>query len=155
MEFFLKGPYRVTKRAAWPLSYSVERHPDLIKPHLRPIIKNLKTPGLPDSVKRNTLRFLQFIDVPASLHGTVLNACYGFLANKKEPIAVRVFAMSVLGNIAKAHPELRKELRIIIKDQLPYATPGFASRARKVMKFLTDDEVSDHHKKKNERPHRC
>ena len=72
VEFFLTGPYRVTQRAAWPLSYSVERHPELIKPHLRWIIKNLKTPGLPDSVKRNTLRILQFIDVPASLHCTVL-----------------------------------------------------------------------------------
>ena len=68
---FLEGPYRVTQRSGWPLSYCVEHHPKLIRPHLRRIIKNLETPGLHDSVKRNTIRLLQFIDVPKSLQGAV------------------------------------------------------------------------------------
>ncbi len=35
---FLAGPYRVTQHAAWPLTYCVEHHPELIKPHLRKLI---------------------------------------------------------------------------------------------------------------------
>lgn len=135
---FLKGPYRVTQRAAWPLSCCVEMHPELIGPHLKKIITNLKTPGLHDSVKRNTVRLMQFIDLPKSLQGAAADVCFEFLANPKEPIAVRCFSMTVLARLAKEQPELKKELRIIIEDQFPYGTAGFASRARRTLKQLTE-----------------
>ncbi len=48
---FFKGPYRVTQRASWPLSYCVEYHPELVRPYLSRLIKNLKTPGIHDSVR--------------------------------------------------------------------------------------------------------
>jgi hypothetical protein len=54
----------------------------------------------------------------------------------KEPIAVRVFSMSVLANITRHEPDLKKELRIIIEDQLPFASAGFRARAKKVLKEL-------------------
>lgn len=135
---FLKGPYRVTQRAGWPLSYCVELHPELINPHLKRIIQNLKSPGLHDSVKRNTVRLMQFIDLPKSLQGAAADACFGFMSNPREPIAVRCFSMTVLAHLSREQPELKKELRIILEDQLPYATAGFASRARRVLKELRE-----------------
>ena len=59
--------------------------------------------------------------------------CFSFLQNPKEPIAVRVFSMTVLAQIAKKQPGLKKELTLMIEDQLPYAGPAFRSRARKVL----------------------
>ena len=138
IEAFLKGPYRVTQRSGWPLSFCVELHPNLINPHLKKIIRNLKTPGLHDSVKRNTVRLLQFIEIPKTLQGEAAEVCFKFLSNPKEPVAVRVFSMSVLANITRKQPAIRNELRIIIEDQLPYATAGFMSRARSVLKELKD-----------------
>ncbi len=35
VEVYLKGPYRITQRSAWPLSYCIHPHPELIKPHLK------------------------------------------------------------------------------------------------------------------------
>jgi hypothetical protein len=35
VNLFLEGPYRVSQRAAWPLSRCVERNPELIYPHLK------------------------------------------------------------------------------------------------------------------------
>ena len=32
VKVFLSGPYRITQRAAWPLSYCVELHPELVRP---------------------------------------------------------------------------------------------------------------------------
>lgn len=32
MQLFLKGEYRVTQRAGWPMSICVEKHPELITP---------------------------------------------------------------------------------------------------------------------------
>jgi hypothetical protein len=136
VEVYLAGPYRITQRAAWPLSICVERHPRLIKPHLSRILGYLDTPGIPDAVKRNTIRLLQFVDIPGSYYGRVAKICFNYLGNRKEPVAVRVFSMTVLSHITRNEPELKRELGIIIEDHLPYATPGFVSRARKVLKEI-------------------
>ncbi len=41
MQLFFKGEYRITQRAAWPLSYCVRRHPELITPYFKPLLDNL------------------------------------------------------------------------------------------------------------------
>jgi len=136
IKIFLAGPYRMTQRAAWPLNYCVERHPELIRPHLRTIVQNLKKPGLHDAVKRNTVRMLQFINVPKSLQGLVTKVCFGLFRDVTEPVAVRIFSMSVLADIARDHPDLKNELILLIEDQLPYGSAGFLSRARRVLTQL-------------------
>ncbi len=133
---FLNGPYRVTQRSAWPLSYCVQHHPDLIKPHLKRVLQFAKQAGVHDSVKRNTVRLLQFIEVPKSFQGEVADLCFSFLQNTKEAIAIRVFAMTILTNLAKSLPELKNELIPIIEDQMPYGSPGFISRGAKALKQL-------------------
>jgi hypothetical protein len=135
IKIFLEGPHRVTQRAAWPLSCCVEAHPALIKPHLKPVLKMLDKQDAHVAVKRNILRFLQDIEIPKRLYGAVTERCFS-LMNPKEPIAVRVFAMTVLANIADEEPDLKKELRIVIEDQLPYASAGYLSRARRVLSGL-------------------
>lgn len=136
VKVFLEGPYRVTQRIAWPLSYCVEENTALIHPHLSQILKYVQRPGLHDSVKRNVARLLQFIDIPKKHQGAVADICFKFFSDKKESIAVRVFSMAVLANLAKEIPELKNELIPIIEDQLPFGTPAFVSRGRKVLKEL-------------------
>jgi len=133
---FLAGPYRITQRAAWPLGYCAETHPNLIRPHLKKIVRNLKNPDLHDAVRRNTVLLLQFVEIPRSLQGEVASHCYAMFRDPKAPIAIRVFSMTVLTRIAQVQPELKSELKIMIEDQLLYASSGFLSRARKVLKQL-------------------
>lgn len=133
---YLTGPYRVTQRAAWPVSVCVEAHPQLVEPHLKKILTFTTKPHVHVAVKRNTMRLLQFIDIPKKLNGHVAEICFNFLNDKKETVAVQVFAMTVLADITKHEPDLANELRTIIEDRLPYATPGFRSRASKVLKVL-------------------
>jgi hypothetical protein len=136
VDTFFKGPYRITQRAYWPLNLCVERNPDLVKPHLKRIVNYLHEPGIHDAVKRNTLRFLQFCSIPKALHGKVAALCFQYLESKKEAVAIKVFAMTVLSNIIENEPDLKKELKIILEDQLPYASPGFTVRAHRVLKAL-------------------
>lgn len=136
VNIYLEGPYRVTQRAAWPLSYCVERHPALIYPHLKRILTVLGKHDIPVAVKRNTLRLLQFIEVPEKYCTQVIDLCFDFLLSKKEPVAVKVFAMTVLSRVIKNEEDLKKELRIIIEDQLPYASAGYRARARTVLKDI-------------------
>ena len=88
------------------------------------------------AVKRNIMRLLQDIEIPKQLYGTITDKSF-MLLDPKETIAVRVFSMTVLANIAKQEPDLKKELRIVIEDQLLYASAGFLSRAKKVLKAIT------------------
>ncbi len=136
VKIFLDGPYRVTQRAAWPLSCCIEQNPKLIEPHLKRVLNYTIKPNVHDAVKRNVVRLLQFIEVPKQLQGLTAEICYQFFNDKKEPIAVRVFSMTVLVNLAKKLPDLKNELIPLIEDQMPFASAGFISRGRKVLKEL-------------------
>jgi hypothetical protein len=136
VKVYLAGPYKITQRAAWPLSICVERYPHLAASHLGSLLSYLAVPGIHDAVKRNTLRLLQFVEIPARFHGKVIDICFKYLQGNQEPVAVKVFAMTVLGRLVKNLQELKRELRLTIEDLLPYASAGFVSRARKVIKEL-------------------
>ncbi len=136
VDAFLKGPYRITQRAAWPLSICVQQHPELIKPHLKKVLHCLSKSDIHDAVKRNIVRLLQFIKIPRSLQGEVVTHCFRFLRNPREPIAIRVFSMTVLSNLTQENPELKNELIPIIEDYLPFSSAGFRSRGMRVLKEL-------------------
>ena len=53
------------------------------------------------------------------------------MTNIKEPVANKIFAMTVMYKIGAPYPELLSELKTIIETQMPYEKPGFKSRGRK------------------------
>lgn len=136
MNLFLNDEYRVTQRAAWVVGEMARIHYELVKPHLKPMIMNLKTPGIHDAIKRNTVRVLQEMELPKDLWGETADICFKFLLDKNEAIAVKCFSMTVLLTITQKIPELKDELRIIIEDQMPYGSAGFKSRGNKTLKAL-------------------
>jgi hypothetical protein len=131
---FLHSEYRVNQRAAWPLSYCVIAHPNLISPHLAKLVKNLHKPGIHDSIKRNTVRLLQHIDIPKKFHGEVMNTCLHYISTPNEPVAVKAFSLSILQNLSQQYPEIKHEVKLIIEERWPYETAAFRSRAKKFMK---------------------
>jgi hypothetical protein len=136
IDIYLAGPYRVTQRAAWPISYCVQAHPALIQPHLKKMLDFLHTPGVHGSVKRNTIRLLQFIHVPQKYQGRVAELCFKLVQDKGEAIAVKAHALTVLGNLTKLEPELLNELKLTVDELLPYASAGLRSRVARVMKSV-------------------
>lgn len=125
----------MTQRAAWVVSHCADKYPELIEPYIEPMILNLKK-NITVAVQRNTLRVLQEREMPDSIIGDAADICFKILESAKEPIAVKVFAMTLLANICKKVPELKNELKILIEDQLPYGSAGFKSRANKILKKL-------------------
>lgn len=133
---FLTDEYRVVQRSVWPMSYCVDAHPVLISKHWKDLMDNLKKPNLHDAVKRNSIRLMQEIELPEAYHGEIMDRCFTYLEAPKESLAVKVFSMSVLANLAKHYPEIKTELKLIIQDQLPHQSAGFKSRAKLVLKQL-------------------
>lgn len=130
----LLGPvYRLSQRAAWPVSYCIERHPELVKPYFNVLIKQLERDDAHVAVKRNVARLFQFVDIPKRYQGRVFDACYNLLADPAEPVAVRVFSMTVAAKLAENELELLDELRLVAAKYPQAATAGFRSRARRVL----------------------
>src|ERR1044071_10033574 len=66
MKCFLGDNYRVTQWAGWPLSDIVKKHPELIRPYLKSILKSVDKPEMHVAVRRNVMRILQFIEIRTS-----------------------------------------------------------------------------------------
>ena len=133
---FLTDEYRVTQRAAWPVSYCVIAYSVFIKKNWKKLIDNLKQPNLHDSIKRNSVRFMQNIEIPKKYHGEVMDICFKYLESPTEALAIKVFSMTVLANLAKKYPEIIPELKLLIEDQLPHQTAGFKGRAKKILSII-------------------
>src|ERR1700761_6101534 len=76
---FFGGEYRITQRAAWPLSYCVRAHPSLIAPYFKQLLDNLQRSDIPVAVVRNTVRLLQDVTIPTKFHGRVMSICFDFI----------------------------------------------------------------------------
>lgn len=133
---FLHDEYRVNQRASWPLSYCAIAHPELMKKNMGKLITNLQKPKLHNSIKRNTVRVLQSVDIPVKYEGIVMNICITYIEDPKEAVAVKAFSLSVLGKLAIKYPEIIPEIKLLIEDHTTFQIAGFKSRAKKVLKEL-------------------
>ena len=135
MQLFFNGTHQITQRSAWVVGICYDKNPSLITPYLKELVMNLRN-EVHDAVKRNSVRILQNVDLPEELLGETADVCFHLLSSRVEPVAVKVFSMTVLLNIVKKVPELKNELKIVIEDQLPYGSAGFLSRGKKTLKAL-------------------
>jgi len=133
---FLNDEYRVKQRAAWPVSYCVQAHPEFINNNFGKLLRNLEKPSLHDSIKRNSIRLLQHVAIPKKYQGQVMNVCFEYLESPTEAVAIKAFSLTVLGSLAKQYPEIIPEVKLLIEDQLPHQTAAFKSRAKAFLKSV-------------------
>jgi hypothetical protein len=134
---FLKGDYRLTQRAAWPLSYIVIEQPQLVKPYFKQLISKLKDEKAHPSVARNILRMFEYIDIPENYQAEILDLCFKFIPGEVYSVAIRAFAITTAGKICKPYPELKKELLFLLNElaALPQK-PAIKVRIKKALKEL-------------------
>jgi len=136
MEMMLRGEELPSQKAAWVVGHIGERHPAMVRPWLNDMLKRIQEPACDDAVKRAIIRALQFQKIPRKAQGIVFNICFDMLGDLSQPIAARVFAMTILQHITESEPDLRNEVATIIRQMIPYSTPAFSSRARHVLKKM-------------------
>jgi hypothetical protein len=124
-------------RASWAAMHAGEKKQLLLNPWIGKMIRHLSR-SVHSSVKRNFLRLFQDIIIPEKYRGELIETAYQLILSAKEPIAVKVFAMTVVCNQVKFHPELKNELEIVVKElMIPVAPPAFHARGRKILKTLS------------------
>ena len=136
MKLFLKGDWCLTQRSAWIVSICAERDPSLIRPHLKAMMLRMQEKGVHVAVPRNMLRILQNTEIPRPLQGRVAGLCFEYLASATAPVAIKALSLSVIARISRREPELQRELRLVIEQQLPYAGAAIRARARHVLREL-------------------
>ena len=129
---FFAGEYRITQRAAWPLSYCVRAHPELIQPYFKRLLDNLQRNDIPVAVARNTVRLLQDVTIPKKYQDRVMTICFDYVQAPETPIAVKAFSLTILGNLSGDYPDIRGELKMMIEEQWDRMTPALRSRAKKL-----------------------
>ncbi|MEO9966981.1 MAG: hypothetical protein ABJF11_14380 [Reichenbachiella sp.] len=135
MKLFFHDEYRIAQRAAHSVSHCVDRHPELLKPHIKTMIKHLETnPKV--AIRRNTVRVLQNQEIPEECQGLLVEKCFEYLTSAKETVAVKAFSMTILYHMTKIYPELKNEVIMVINDSLINATAGVKSRGKKIIALL-------------------
>ena len=134
VKLFFRGEYRLTQRAAWPMSYCIARHPNLAKPYFRKFIHHLTDEKAHPAARRNIVRLLQFVEIPKRYQGEIMDICFRFINSPQEAIAVKAFSLHILENLGSIYPEIFLELKNIIEARWAFETPAFRSRSRKILK---------------------
>jgi hypothetical protein len=136
MDCFLSGERLVAQRAAWVVTIHAGEHPGMYARWLPRMVARIQEQGIHDAVRRCVVHLLQSVEIPRPMMGMVATICFRYLGSADQPIAVRVFSMTVLQRIAEREPDLGRELRLVIEQQLPYAGAGFRARARRTLAAL-------------------
>lgn len=116
MTILLDGEYRLTQRAAWPLSHVAIEHPELIAPYYAKLIQKLESPNEHPAIARNILRIFQECPVPEKHWGSLIDICFKFIMSETKPAAIRAFAITVASRICRHFPELRNELILMLRE---------------------------------------
>lgn len=142
MELFLRGDVEIARRSSWVVRKLADKDIAAVEPYLARMIDRMNQPEMHPAVRREVTAILQCATIPARLRGRVLASCFDLLADASEPVAVRANAMTVVERIANIQPELAREARLVIEQNLPYASGAFLSRARHILPALRRLEES-------------
>ena len=134
IELSLEDEKHYAERASRVICICSHRFPELFRPHCSRVIialKRLKSEG----AMRNLLKTLAEVPVKLSKKDKtiLLNQCFDYLVSADYPVAVKVFSMQILYNMSIEIPEIGEELGRILEERMPDASPGYRSRARRIM----------------------
>jgi len=134
LELTFQDEKQYAERASRVVCICSHTFPELFKPHCSRVIaglRNLKSEG----AMRNLLKTLAEVPVRFTKKdkSILLNLCFDYLVSNEYPVAVQVFSMQVLYNLSGEIPEIGEELYRILEEKIPDASPGYRSRARRIM----------------------
>jgi hypothetical protein len=125
-------------RAARVADFCCERNPELVRPYLVKIVKDL--PGLKDmAVKRVFMHILtrhSWVEDEEAM-GKMVDTLFKWLLDDTQAIAIKAYSMIILENITKVLPDLTGEMIAVLEETIPF-WDSFAlqSGGRRLLKRL-------------------
>ncbi len=126
----------IARRAAWAISFCFEKHSFLFDKYVSVFVDIMNNTSCHVAVKRAATQALQFMEIPEELEGIAYDYGMFILNNPDEGVAVKAYTLQILQNIVLKYPELKQELVQLVEDKMPFETPAFKSRGKKLLKHL-------------------
>lgn len=125
-------------RAARVADACCERNPELIRPHLANMVRNL--PELKDmAVKRVFMHILirhPWVNDEKAMC-KLMDTLFRWIRDDTQAISVRAYSLVILENLAKIMPDLKREISLVLEEALPYwDSPGLQNMGKKTIKRL-------------------
>lgn len=138
LDICFEHPYPVSMRAARVVQLSCERFPDLIYPYLEDSFGKMLDSDI-EGVRRGFLKiYAENIDLRKFADaGTLISLCFDWVINPEQPIAVRIYAMDILGKYCNIEPDLRNEVAVTLESLIFDGSAAIRSRARDVLRKIT------------------
>ena len=128
------GQPELAGRAAWCFSQAAKLKPDWAKAQQADIVRVLEKPGLSDGVLRNTLRVLRDMTLDPANFDQLVFHCFNFIEDPDRPVAIRAFAMHILGQIGCHIADIRSEVKAIIEYHFENGAPGLRAAGKAVLR---------------------
>lgn len=119
--------------ASWTAMHAAELRRNKLNSFQLDILLNALEKTAYSSVRRNLMRILQLVSIPEQEVWRIADIALACFENRKEDIAVRAFAISVLENCLHTAPEMGREVLFVLERELPFA--GAAVRVR-LLRYL-------------------
>jgi hypothetical protein len=137
LDFALEDRERFAMRAARAIQMSVAKHPEIVKPYLKDIIRQMdkfKTGGL----KRSFAKMISETDwdFDEDTLGILAEICFKWVNDSNEEIAIKIYAQDILYRVSEIYPELKHELITVMEHNYPHSSVAIKSRSRKMIKKL-------------------
>lgn len=125
-------------RAARVADLCCERNPELIRPYLVKLVRDL--PDLKDmAVKRVFMHILirhSWVEDEVAM-GKLVDTLFKWLMDDNQAIAIKAYAMVILGNITRVWPDLKGELILVLEEVIPFwESQALQSGGRRMVKKL-------------------
>ncbi len=131
LDLALQDIPKISMRAGRVVLFCSEKHPELLKPYLRQLIKNIpkiKNEGTLRTILRLIIMFPEIKN--ENDISLLLEKGFDYIQGKRYSVAIKVYAMEILYNISKQYPEILNELIAVVKSQIPFSSAGFKAKAK-------------------------
>jgi uncharacterized protein (UPF0147 family) len=136
MECLLEDDSEIARRAGWALSFCLDKHPYLFDKYVKVFVELMNNKTCHVAVKRAATQALQYMQIPEDIDGLAYDYGMNILNDPEESIAVKAYSLQILQNIVLKYPELKQELKQLVEVKMPFETPAFKSRGKKLLKIL-------------------
>lgn len=127
--------YPISMRFSWVLGGICELNPKQIIPII-PFLYLKRTEISIINFDRSLAKMFYYCGIPIEIEGDVIDVLFKWLLDSNISVSTKTFCMMALYNQSIKFPELKKELRFAIEDQIEKNSISFRKKAIKILILL-------------------
>ena len=125
---------RIAYNSSWAAAHLTEKNKNCEIKRFFPDLIDTAFKTAMGGVKRNIFKIVQQVIIPVEFQLECADLAMNALLNKKNDVAVRAFALTILEHLISSIPELIEEVLFLIEKEKSYANAAFLVRSNRFEK---------------------